>query len=96
MPKNQARKHLSQILNSGANIHFSKHAIIELGKDGLNTVDAINVLKSPAAMILSEAEFENGSYRYRVETRYLMVVVAFTVNGMEVIVVTAWDKRKRG
>lgn len=91
--KNQARKLLSQILNSEKPaIIFSKHALEELENDDLTTVDAVNVLKSPDS-ILEDGEFVSGSWRYRVCTTMIVVVIAFTETGTATIVVTAWYKK---
>lgn len=88
--KNQARKLLGQILNSERpKIIFSRHALEELENDDLTTVDATNVLKSQDSF-LEEGEFENGSWRYRVSTQKIVVVIAFTELGDGTIVVTAW------
>ncbi len=76
------------------NIRFSGHAIKELNADDLTVTDALNVLKSPDARIHQDGEFEKGSYRYRMETTNLVIVVAFSINGSSLNVVTAWDKRK--
>lgn len=54
MDKNQARKQLTQVLSSSNSVLFSRHALDELEKDDLTTSDAINILKSPDAKILSE------------------------------------------
>ena len=78
------------------NVIFSRHALEELKADGLTTVDALNVLKSADARILTEGEFVNGSYRYRLETKNIMIVISFWITGDGLIVVTAWDKRNKG
>jgi hypothetical protein len=95
MDRSQARKYLSECASKYTKIIFSKHAIAELENDNLILADALNVLKSPDARIFTEGEFERGSYRYRVETSFLMVVISFNETGDTIIVVTAWDKRKR-
>jgi len=76
-------------------VFFSRHALEELKNDGLTTLDAINILKSPGARIYTEGEFEKGSYRYRLETTNMMVVVAFLELGDGMVIVTAWDKRRK-
>lgn len=97
LSKSEAHKKLREILRSTpSNPIFSAHAITELEKDGLNTVDAINVLESPDARIQLDGEFENGSFRYRIETSFIMIVFAFNEQTTAIIVVTAWDKRKKG
>jgi uncharacterized phage infection (PIP) family protein YhgE len=95
LSRNEARKQISKIMSqSPGNARFSKHAIEELDKDGLTTADAINVLKSTDAKIFKDGEWENGNYRYRLETSHLLVVVGFWNDGTGLSVVTAWDKRK--
>lgn len=97
LSKSEAHKKLREIIRSNpSNPIFSAHAINELKKDGLYTVDAINVLESPDARILLDGEFENGSFRYRIETSFIMIVFAFNERATAIIIVTAWDKRKRG
>lgn len=75
------------------------HAREEMQKDGLTDVDAVNVLR---AGIVREAEFENGSWRHRVETQRMVFVVTFdpepeqmpqddeVVEELELVVVTGW------
>jgi hypothetical protein len=66
-----------------------------MDKDGLSDVDVVNVLRGG---VVRPAEFENGSWRYRVETQRITVVVAFdpdpdeaeTEDEIELVVVTAW------
>ncbi len=84
----QARKVLSEIFNQNPNlISFSKHAFEEMKNDSLKTGDILNVLK--AGKIYDEPEFENGSYRYRVQTQKITVVIAFRKPN-HVVIVTAW------
>lgn len=92
----KARKLVHEIVhNLPMNVLFSQHALEELEKDGLTTVDAWNVLKG-TSQIRKEGEFQNGSYRYRVETNFILVVIAFWPDGRGLNIVTAWDKRKKG
>jgi hypothetical protein len=58
----------------------------EIAKDGLTTVDCVNVLRGG---VPRPGEYESGSWRYRVETAKITVVVAFRSEN-EVVVVTAW------
>lgn len=88
----QARKLVTEIIHKfPANIRFSKHALEELCKDKLTTSDALNVIKSPDAKIISEGELEKGSYRYRLETNRILVVISFDTP-TSFVVVTAWRK----
>ncbi len=96
LDRNEARKLITKIMNHMPHkVFFSRHALEELKKDGLTTLDAINILKSPGARIYTDGEFEKGSYRYRLETTNMMVVVAFLELGDGMIIITAWDKRKK-
>jgi len=88
----QARKLVTQIVHKWpAHIRFSKHALEELRKDNLTTSDALNVIKSPDAKIMSEGELEKGSYRYRLETNRILVVISFDTP-TSFVVITAWRK----
>jgi len=92
--KNQARKLISNIANNfPSHIRFSRHAIEELKKDKLTTSDALNVIKSKDSKILSDPELEHGSYRYRLETSNIMVVISFD-SDTSLVVVTAWRRKK--
>lgn len=93
----KARKLVAEIVSQRpGNVVFSRHSIAELQNDNLTTVDAWNVLKSTDAKIVKEGEFEKGSYRYHLETNFILLVIAFWPNGKGLNIVTAWDKRKRG
>ncbi len=83
-----ARKLLSKILVDGTVI-FSNHALDELANDEMSEQDAINVLRAGR---FDPAEFEKGSWRYRVHTQRFCVVTSFDSETL-VVVVTAWRKR---
>lgn len=94
LSRSEARKQIAKIMNHlSGKFYFSHHTRIELENDDLTTGDALNVLKSPDPKINIDGEFERGSYRYRLETNHLMVVIAFQEDGEALTVVTAWDKR---
>lgn len=67
---------------------FSKHAREKMAKDGLTEIDVVNVLR---VGIVEPAEWENQSWRYRVRTARMLVVVAF--RAADNVVVTAWRLR---
>ncbi|HYO69549.1 MAG TPA: DUF4258 domain-containing protein, partial [Archangium sp.] len=69
----------------------SRHAKEELANDDLDMFDVRNVLR--AGKILEEPELENGTWRYRVHTERMTVVVAF-VSESKLKIVTAWRKKK--
>jgi len=54
--------------------------------DNLTTADALNVMRAGA---VRPGEFENGSWRYRIETQRMTFVVAFR-SETRAVVVTAW------
>ena len=94
--KNAARKLIARIVNEHSQeVVFSRHALQEMDKDDLNTIDIWNVLKSTDSRLLKDGELERGSYRYRLETAFLTVVLAFHQGGEGLSIVTAWDKRKK-
>jgi hypothetical protein len=80
-----ARRLIREVLRSGS-VALSRHAEAEVAKDNLTMVDVTNVLRGG---VVDPAEFENGSWRYRVRTARIAVVVAFR-SETELRVVTAW------
>ena len=87
--RNEAKKLIQAILKTGT-ITPTSHARRELANDDMSTVDAMNVLR--AGRITEEAEWENESWRYRVHTERMVVVVAF-VSEEELRIITAWRKK---
>ena len=80
-----ARNLIREILRAGRFI-YSKHAKEEMLADGLTTVDCENVLRGGG---VRPGEFEHGTWRYRVATSRIAVVVAFR-SEHELVVVTTW------
>ncbi|MDD5307078.1 MAG: DUF4258 domain-containing protein [Deltaproteobacteria bacterium] len=70
----------------GGSVTFTGHALAEMAKDDLATTDVLNMLRGG---VVEPAEFENGSWRHRVRTARMCVVVAFR-SAIELRVVTAW------
>lgn len=99
-----ARKLIRRLLDEGKFVSpgAGSHARKEMEKDGLTDLDAVNVLRGGA---VREAEFENGSWRHRVETPRMTFVVVFdpepermpadedNLGDMELVVVTGWRSR---
>lgn len=85
-----AKALIRTILDAGT-VSFSRHALEELGKDDLTTVDAVNVLRGGG---VSPGELERGTWRYRVRTAHLVVVVAFR-SETELVVVAGWRVGRR-
>jgi hypothetical protein len=100
----EARKLIRRLLDEGKFISpgTGSHARKEMEKDGLTDLDAVNVLR---AGVVREAEWENGSWRHRVETPRMVFVVTFDpepekmpaddddLGDVELVVVTGWRMR---
>lgn len=94
LQKEEARKLLAKVIRSkDCFVVFSKHARDELKKDDIPTSHVFNVLASSDAQILGDGELEKGTYRYRVETKNICVVIVFK-SDTEAMVVTAWRKKR--
>jgi hypothetical protein len=97
----EARTYIRRLLDEGIFV-VSDHARREMKKDDLNDSDAINIVRGG---VVREPEWENGSWRYRVETPRMCFVVAFDpepetlpdekvdLSEVELVVVTAWRIR---
>src|SRR5688500_11989161 len=81
-----ATKLIKQMIREGA-VSWSDHVKEELIKDDLSTGDCLNVLRAGA--VTEPADFERGTWRYRVRTNRMCVVVAFR-SETELRIVTAW------
>ncbi len=84
-----ARRLIREILAAGE-VVSSRHAIQEMKKEDLTMVDCVNVLRGG---IVEPAEWENGSWRYRVHTARIWVVAAFR-SEKRLVIVTAWRTRR--
>jgi len=80
-----ARRLIQDILAHGE-VVSSGHASKEMAADNLTIVDCVNVLRGG---IVEPAEFENGSWRYRVHSQRIWVVVAFRSQS-RLVIVTSW------
>ena len=82
-----AKKLIKAILADGA-LLFPRHAQEEMKKEKppLLDADCLNVLHGGA---IQPAELENGSWRYRVQTQKITVVIAF-LSKTKLVLVTAW------
>jgi hypothetical protein len=77
------------ILERGTYV-VSQHALEEMDRDDLATVDCINVLR---AGVFEVAGCERGTWRYRARTHQITVVIGFR-SSAELVVITAWRQRK--
>ena len=80
-----AKRLIREILKSGR-FTYSRHAKEELLADDLTTVDCENVLRGG---VVRAGELEQGTWRYRVDTARITVVITFR-SQHELVVVTAW------
>jgi hypothetical protein len=80
-----AKRLIREILKTGS-FRFTKHAWEEMAADDLTTVDCENVLRGG---VVRPGELEHGTWRYRVETSRITVVIAFR-SEHDLVVVTAW------
>lgn len=69
----QARQQIRAILREGI-VSFSMHALLEMGSTGLSEIDCTNALRGGHVEF---TEMVRGTWRYRVRTHRLVVVVAF-------------------
>ena len=89
LDEHTARRLLRSIVESGT-VHFTGHALDEMRKDRMAKDDVLAILRSG---LVEPAEFENGSWRYRVRRFNLWAVVAFR-SETNAVVVTAWRSRR--
>ena len=81
----EARRLIREIL-AGGEVVSSSHAMEEMDENDLTIVECVNVVRGG---IVEPAEWENGSWRYRVHTQRIWVVVAFR-SERRLVIVTAW------
>lgn len=81
----EAKQRIRSILASG-DFSVTAHAREEMDADELSVADCVNVLRGG---VVRPAEWEHGTWRYRVETSRITVVIAFRSENY-FVVVTAW------
>lgn len=81
-----ARRLLQKIVSQGGQIRFSGHGLDEMKKDNLSIQDCVNVLRGG---VVELPELRDGTWRYRVRTAHIYVVVAFR-SETACVVVSAW------
>lgn len=67
-------------------VRWTDHVLERCSERGLTTVDCVNALKSGT---VDPAEWENGTWRYRVRAGKITVVIAFR-DPRTLTVITAW------
>ena len=85
----EAKRLILQILKSGT-VTYCRHAKEEILADNMTTLDCENVLRGGVVL---PGEYENGSWRYKVETDRMAVVICFR-SKTQLVLVTAWRKKK--
>ena len=86
LPPSDAKKVILHILKKGAVTYAQPHALERMEQRNISSLDCVNVLRGG---MVAPAEFENGSWRYRVHTSRMCVVARFESES-ELEVVTAW------
>jgi len=83
-----AKQLIRTILQTGR-FTYARYAKEEMLQDDMTTVDCENILR---AGVVRPPDFEKGSWRYRVETSRMAVVIAFR-SSAELVIVTAWREK---
>ena len=84
--ENTAKRLIGVCIDHG-HVSLTDHATQRCLERGLTAVDCINALKSGT---VDPAEWENGTWRYRVRAGKITVVIAF--RGVRALtVITAWS-----
>lgn len=83
-----AKALIREILVTGV-VAFVPHSLEAMKDDRLGKVDILSALR---AGIVEHADFERGSWRYRVRSQRIVVVVAFR-SSTQLRVVTVWRIR---
>jgi hypothetical protein len=92
LPTHRVKELLKVALSGDGALRFSRHCEKALADDNLTIVDARNCLHGG---VVDDGELEMGSWRYRVRTKRMCVVIAFESIGdgevvVSVVAVTAW------
>ena len=82
----ETKKLILHILKRGNVTYSQPHALDQMKKRKIATLDCVNVLRGG---VVEEGEYINGSWRYRVCTPKMCVVVRFESKS-ELEIVTAW------
>ena len=89
--EHEAERLIRAIIKTGK-VAWTEHVIKQMATRNLTTVDCVNVMRAGS---VEPPEYESGSWRYRVSTARITVVVAFR-SETELAVVTAWRNRQGG
>jgi hypothetical protein len=81
----EVKRLITDILEEG-DVEFTGHAFSEMAQDSLSELDVVNVLRGGRP---SPGEFDKGTWRYRISTARISVVIAFR-SPTWLVVITAW------
>ena len=87
-----AKALIKRILSEGHPIVFTKHGLEQMAARAFTAVDVVNVLR---AGVVKPGEVESGTWRYRVETFRMAVVIAFR-SETQLVVVTVIRFKAQG
>lgn len=82
----EVKRLIRQIISKGIVTYSQPHAEERMQARGISTVDCINVLRGG---VVDVGEYEKSSWRYRVHTPRMCVVIRFE-SELFLEVVTAW------
>lgn len=87
----EARALIRAILDDGIVLIDPNHCVPRMEERGFTDVDVHNILR---AGVVRDPEWENGEWRYRIETPRMGIVIAFEAeDSLVVITVLRFDKR---
>jgi hypothetical protein len=89
LPPAGAKKGIRYILRKGTVTYSQPHALERMEQRNISMLDCVNVLRGG---IVTQGEYLNGSWRYRVYTQKISVVIRFESDS-EIEVVTAWREK---
>ena len=82
---------LRAILDNPGALRYSKHALDEMAKDSIIKPEIHSALR--AGQMTEPPEMENGTWRYRIRTQKLVIVVALRSEAIATVI-TAWKLRR--
>lgn len=88
LPSHEAKALMRRIIAT-SEVRFSNHALEEMTKDPLGPVSKVDVINVIRGGVVDDVSLRDGTWRYRVRTVRISVVVAFRGTSA-LAVVTAW------
>lgn len=84
----EAKERIMKTLTEGRVVYSRPHGIQRLNERKLSMVDCVNVLRGG---IVNEAHREGSSWRYKVSTQNIEVIIKFLPYN-RLMIITAWRK----